>query len=125
MKAGPGVVISQESALYLYGLSVVLPIEILMIMPRTGSRHRMSIRLHTNRLNHDEFTYREGLQVTNVARTIIDVTVEGLAEELICKAIHDAIRQGLISRDELFSTASRRGGKALRIIKTILASEIK
>jgi predicted transcriptional regulator of viral defense system len=125
LKAGSDAVISHESALNLYKLSDVLPGEVHVIMPRTGSRRRKGIRLHTNQLNPDEVMRREGLPVTSVARTIVDVTVSGIAEEHIRKAVHHAIRQGLVRREELLSMAARRSSKVLRIIENILKSEIK
>jgi len=125
LKTGPNSVISHDSALYLYKLSDVLPSENHVIMPRTGSRRRKGIRLHTNRLSQDEVTQREGLPVTTAARTIIDVTASGLAEEQIGNAVNEAIQLGLTDRDELLSQASRRGERVSHIIKTILASETK
>ena len=128
LKTGPDAVISHESTLYLYGLSDVLPSEIHVIMPRTGSRRRKGVRLHTNRLSPDEVTRRDGLPVTGAARTIIDVTVSGTAEEQIRKAIHGAIQKGLAGRDELLtlaSRASRHGGRGQRSIKNVLDSESK
>lgn len=66
---------------------------------------------------------REGLPVTNPARTIIDVTASGLSVEHINLAVHLAIRQGLGGKDELLNLASRRGGRVQRIIEKILAAE--
>lgn len=123
LKVGPDAAISHESALYLYKLSDVLPDEVHVIMPRTGSRRRKGIRLHTNRLKPEEVTKREGLPVTTAARTIIDVTANGISEEHVRSAIRDAIRQGLTSREELIVMASRRGSKVQRLIETILRSE--
>lgn len=125
LKTGPDAVISHESALYLYGLSDVLPGEIHVIMPRTGSRRRKGIRLHTNRLNPDDVTRREGLPVTNAARTIIDVAASGIAEEHLRQAVYEAIRQGLADRDELLAMASRRSSRVQRNIKNFLDSESK
>jgi predicted transcriptional regulator of viral defense system len=123
LKTGLHAVISHDSALYLYKLSDVLPSDIHVIMPRTGSRRRKGIRLHTNRLNPDDVTQREGLPVTNAARTIVDVAASGIAEEQIRKAVREAFQQGLASRDELLTVASRRGSKVLHIIHNILDSE--
>ena len=122
LKTGLDAVISHESALYLYKLSDVLPIEVHVIMPRTGSRRRKGIRLHTNRLDPGDVTRREGLPVTNPTRTIIDVAFSGTAEEQIAKAVHDAIRQGLTSRDELLSAAAHRGNRVQSVIESILNS---
>jgi predicted transcriptional regulator of viral defense system len=123
LKTGPDAVISHESALYLYQLSDVLPGEIHVNMPRTGSRRRVGIRLNTNRLSPGDVTQREGLRVTSAARTIVDVAVNGIAEEQIRKAVHGAIQQGLTGRDALLSMAARRGGRVRHMIYCILDSE--
>lgn len=123
LKVGSQAVISHDSAMYLYNLSDILPSEVHVIMPRTGSRRRKGIRLHTNRLNPNEVTHREGLPVTIAARTIIDVIANGIGEEQVTKAIHTGIRQGLIDIEELRSMALKRGGNVLRIIDKILNSE--
>jgi predicted transcriptional regulator of viral defense system len=125
LKTGSETVISHDSALYLYGLSDALPSEIHVIMPRTGSRRRKGIRLHTNRISRNEITQREGLPVTSAARTIVDVTVSGLAEEQIRKAVRDALRLGLAGRDELLYQASRRGSRVLHMIQRILDEEAR
>jgi len=116
LSVGPNSVISHESALAYYDLSDVLPSEIHIIVPRTASRRREKIRLHTNRLAPDEAITRGGLRVTTVARTIADVASIGLAEELVRQAIQEALRKGLVSKNDLFSQAERRGGRARRII---------
>lgn len=125
LKAGANAVLSHDSALYLYGLSDVLPSENHVIMPRTGSRRRKGIRLHTNRLSPDEVTRREGLPVTSAARAIIDAAVSGIAEEQIKKAVRDALHLGLIGKDELLNKASRRGSRVLHMIQKILDREAK
>jgi predicted transcriptional regulator of viral defense system len=116
LSVGPNSVISHESALAYYDLSDALPSEIHVIVPRTASRRRKNIRLHTNRLAPDEVITRGGLRVTTVARTISDVASSGLAEELVRQAIQEALRKGLVSKKELVSQAERRGGRAKRII---------
>jgi predicted transcriptional regulator of viral defense system len=125
LRIGLDAVISHESALYLYKLSDMLPGEVHIIMPRTGSRRRKGIHLHTNRLNPDEVTWREGLPVTSAARTIIDVAASGISEEQIHKAVHEAIWQGLTDKEELLSMAYGRGSRVQRIIDKSLDREPK
>ena len=69
---GPHSVISHESALAVYGLSDLLPGAVHVIVPRTASRRRKNIRLHTNRLEARDITTRDGLPITTVARTIAE-----------------------------------------------------
>jgi len=121
LRTGPDSVISHESALSIYGLSDIIPGEIHITVPRTASRRRKGIRLHTNRLNPEDITWREGLKVTTVTRTIADVATTGLAKEFVDQAIQEAMQRGLTDRDALLKMASLRGGRASRLITEALA----
>ena len=121
LRTGQRAVISHESALSVYDLTDILPIETHVIVPETASRRRKGIRQHTNQLATDDITHREGLPVTTVARTIADVAISGLAEEHVQQAIQEALQRGLTSKDELLNHATRRSGRAKRIIQDTLA----
>ena len=121
---GPNSTISHESALAFYELSDVLPAEIHVIVPRTASRRRPNIRQHTSQLAPDEITKRGGLQVTTVSRTIADVASRGLAEEQVHQAIQEALQRGLVSQEELLAQAERRGGRAKKIILSVIRREL-
>lgn len=123
LRTGKDSVISHESALSIYGLTDVLPSEVHVIVPRTASRRRSGIRLHTSRLNPGDVTSREGLPVTTVSRTITDVIVSGLAYEHIRNAIREAIQQGLVTRDDLLIAARLRGRKVSQVIYHVLESD--
>lgn len=116
LRTGPRSVISHESALSVYDLSDLLPGEVHVIIPRSASRRRPGIRLHTNRLEPDEVTVREGLPITTVARTIADVARSGLAEEQVHLAIREALGRGLTTKKSLFQQAGRHGGRAAQLI---------
>jgi predicted transcriptional regulator of viral defense system len=123
LRTGPHSTISYESALSVYELSDVLPGEVHVIVPRTASRRRKGIRLHTNRLKADETAMREGLPVTTVARTIGDVAHGGLAHEQVLQAIQDALGRGLTTTEELLAQAERRGGRVEQIIRSVLEGD--
>lgn len=123
LRTGPDSVISHESALAVYELSDVLPGEVHVIVPRTASRRRKGIRQHTNRLRTDEVTWRAGLPITTVARTIADVITSGLAQEQVGQAIREALRRGLTTRERLLAQATRRGGRIGRVLQRLLRSE--
>jgi predicted transcriptional regulator of viral defense system len=125
LRTGPLSAISHESALSVYGLSDILPARVHVIIPRTASRRRKGIKLHTNRLNDDEITIYNGLRITTVARTIADVAIYGHAEEQIRQAIQEALERGLTTQEELKIQASRRGGitKQIFLDELILLSE--
>lgn len=120
LRTGPNSTISHESALSVYELTDVLPGIIHVIVPRTASRRRKGLRLHTNRLKPEEITRREGLPLTTAVRTIADVAAAGLAEEQIRQAIREALQRGLASREELLVQAAHRGGRAAQIIYSVL-----
>ena len=117
LRCGPKSAISHESALAIYDLSDVLPAEVHVTVPRTASRRRKGIRMHTNRLRHADIVKREGLPVTSVPRTIADVARAGLSEDHLGRAIRDALQRGLTTRQALLAEAKRRGGRATRLIK--------
>lgn len=117
LRCGPRSAISHESALALYDLSDVLPSETHVTVPRTASRRRAGIRLHTNQLRPRELVRREGLPVTSVPRTIADVARAGLAEDHVESAIREALRRGLATKEALLAEARRRGGRANRLIR--------
>ena len=116
LRAGPNTVISHESALALYELSDVLPQEVHITVPRTASRRRAGIRQHTNQLEPEDVTMREGLQVTIVSRTIADVARAGLPEDRVVQAIDQALERGLIDVEGLKDAADKYGGRTKRII---------
>ena len=82
LETGPDSVISHDSALTLYDLSDALPAAIHVTVPRTASRRRHGLHLHTSQISREEITSYEGLPVTTVARTIADVALAGLSDEL-------------------------------------------
>jgi predicted transcriptional regulator of viral defense system len=123
LRSGAAAVVSHDSALSLYELSDALPTQIHITAPRTTSRRRPGIRLHTNRLEPGDVTRYVGLPVTTVPRTIADVTGAGLADELVLQAIGQALRRGLTTTMELQTLAAKRGGRVARLIESALQHE--
>lgn len=123
LKAGPRSVVSHESALALYGLSDVLPSQVHLTLPRTSSRRRPGIRMHTTSLSAEEIATRDGLPVTTVARTLVDVSRAGLSSELILQAIHEALERGMITLEELHARADSAGGRAGKLIRAATRDE--
>jgi predicted transcriptional regulator of viral defense system len=120
LRTGPDSVISHDSALSVYDLSDVLPSEIHVIMARTGSRRQNSIRLHTNKIDIDEITQREGLPITTPSRTIADVITNGLDRKRVRQAVEEAIKNGLVTKAQLLDQADRRRCRVKMIIQEIL-----
>ncbi len=120
LRAGPFAAISHESALEVYGLSDVLPSEVHVTVPRTASRRRGGVRLHTGRMEAEDATTRDGITVTTVERTIADVARSGLPEQLVLQAIHQAVELGLTTPAQLTRFADRRGGRAKKLVHAAL-----
>lgn len=120
LKCGPMAAISHESALAVYDLSDVIPGETHITVPRTASRRRIGIRLHTNQLRRADIVKREGLPLTSVSRTIADVTKAGLSEDHVGRAIREALQHGLTTEKALLAEAKRRRGRATRLIKAFV-----
>ncbi len=116
LKSGEKAVLSHESALVVYQISDVMPGEIHVTIPRTSSRRREGIIFHTKTINQSEITQYEGLRVTTVPRTIIDLLESGFDPVQLEKAIDEALQRGLTTKGELLDTARNRRastGKAL------------
>jgi hypothetical protein len=71
-------------------------------------------------LERQDIARREGLPLTTVPRTLADVAVSGLAEELIVQATQEALQRGLTTPAALRDYARRRGGRGAELmLKTL------
>ena len=123
LRAGPKAVISHDSALALYELSDVLPNRIHVTVPRSASRRRPELALHTNRLDPSDVTSVAGLPITTVPRTVADVAAGGLAADQVTRAVKQAIERGLVSEAQMWAYAKVRGGRAQRLIEEALREQ--
>jgi predicted transcriptional regulator of viral defense system len=115
-------VLTHDTALDLYGLSDVNPAQIHLTVPK---KHRVARKIpatyaiHHADLQQDEITWREGLPVTTVERTIRDCHEAHLRRGLLAQALDQARARGLITatterklRTELTSpVATEQGAK--------------
>lgn len=101
---GPHMVaLSHETALAVYGISDANPAAIHVTVPKSARLRRespKSVVVHHAELSSQEITVIEGLPVTSIARTIIDLLHSGGRLDLISQAITDARREGYISAAE-------------------------
>ncbi len=121
LEVGPRAVVSHDSALAVYELSDALPAAVHLTVPRSASRRRRAgLILHRNALDARDVTRYLGLPITTVPRTIADVAADGLAEELVAQAAHEAVQRGLVTAADLRKQALARGGRAARIVDRAL-----
>ncbi len=123
LQAGPDAVLSHDSALALYDLSDLLPDQIHVTVPRTTSRRRPGLRLHTKRLGQEDVTRYEGLPVTTVPRTLVDLAAAGLADEQVQQGIREALRRGLVTRETLLRLTAAHRGRFKRLVDETLHKE--
>lgn len=121
LRAGPRSAVSHTSALALYGLTDLVPGEVHVTIPRSGSRRRPGLRIHTASVPDRAVTWREGIRVTTVARTIVDLAYAGLSEDRLLQAAREAIARGLVDREILAAEARPRGRRVGQIIDRILS----
>ena len=118
--AGPRAVVGFQTALYIYELSDIIPDEIHLILPKTSSRRRPGIRVHTVKIKPNEITRWEGLMITTVARTISDVARTHFDETQIKLAIEQALFRGLVTKEELLTQAACSSRNVRQVITAML-----
>ena len=127
LAAGPGAVISHESALAILGVGDTVPDRIHVTVPRSsrGSRRPRGVAVHTSEqsLPPYDVVVRNGMRVTAPVRTIIDVTRAGLGPDLVSQAINELIDRGLATDDQVCTAANRQGGRVSRTIRDLMAPD--
>jgi len=117
-------VVSHESAMAVHEISDLMPARIYMTVP-TGFRKTPppGIVLYRDALDPHEIEQREGFRVTTPLRTILDGARVAVYTEQLARAIHDAIRKGLLS-DRQIQTAMEtlRGLAAERLYHALQES---
>jgi len=119
---GPNAVaLSHETALLIYGISDANPESVHLTVPGATRLRRESpgaVHVHQADLAPDEVTVVEGLPVTTVARTVIDLLHAGSRIDIVKQAITGARKEGLVSSAE----AQRLRGRVQQHLNTLRAS---
>lgn len=122
---GADAILSHESALELYDLSDTIPGKIHFTVPRSHRRlaRRAGVMVHTTTrpLRPEEVTWRDGVRVTTVDRTIMDAAETGLGPEQITTAVHQALQRGLTTADRLSRAAKGRSQRVMRVVSASMA----
>lgn len=102
------------SALALLDLSDNIPDAVHLLVPRRhrGLRRPAGTVIHTRSDDEDVPTvWREGLPLTEPARTLVDV-IDALQPEQALMALRQALERGLLTLRQLHEEAARRGKSA-------------
>jgi predicted transcriptional regulator of viral defense system len=121
---GENAVVGFETALYIYGLSDIIPSNIHLIMPRSSSRRRSHVKMHTTKLDEQEITNFEGFQITTVERTIVDVLASHADLDQVQMAITQAISQGLTTQEKMVSQARKRSKAMQDKVERLFTNEV-
>ena len=95
-------VISHRSALALYGASLDNPIKIDLTLPPekrriTRRQPPPAVRLHFRSLGKEERTTVDGLPVTTMLRTIVDLLIDREAKDAVSYVMAHGVRDGKLS----------------------------
>lgn len=117
LSVGEHAIVGYETALYIYGLSDIIPDEIHLILPPNVSRRREGIRIHTVKIDdEEEITYFEGFTITTVARTIVDCVYTSMENEQIRLAVFQALKRGMTTKDALLEESKKRSKRIQKMI---------
>ncbi len=122
LAAGPDVaVVSHESALDLHGLSNVIPEAVHLTIPRSKRFRPASpgaaIHTSTRSFGGGDLTVVDGVRVTTPARSITDAAEAGTAPEQIIAAVHQALKRGMTTENQLLDAARQGGVRVVRLIQ--------
>ena len=108
---GPRAVASHEIAAQLWGLALVVPGRNRITVPRDRSRTRVAgWRLHRSDLPPDEVVVRNGVRVTSVVRTVVDLAAVLPLDEAVAAA-DSAVRLRLVTLAQLVAGLRARRGR--------------
>lgn len=98
-------VLSHQTALALHGLSDALPAHLHLTLPATWRKRRFRVPegvvLHHDDIGLADRAWFGAVPITTPHRTLSDCAKGGLSPELLRQATLQALRRGLIGRDDL------------------------
>jgi len=98
-------VVSHQSALALYGLSDALPAHLHLTLPVAWRRRRFrvppDIVLHHADVPPEDRSWFGAVPTTNPRRSLNDCAKDGLSPELLRQAARQALRRGLVAKNEI------------------------
>ncbi len=120
--AGPGSVLSYETALEFYGLGDVLPSTTHLTVPTSfRPRPHPGLTLHHDPLATDDVARRDDLRLTTVERTLVDCFHWGTDRDQLILAARQAIDRGLMDSRRLHAAVDDAG--IARAFESVLFSK--
>jgi predicted transcriptional regulator of viral defense system len=97
------IALSHETALLLYGISDANPSRVNLTVPTSARLRRKCpewVAIHRANLTPREIGEHEGLPITTVSRSVMDVLSTTRRTEIARQAVSDALREELLNRAE-------------------------
>jgi predicted transcriptional regulator of viral defense system len=97
------IALSHETALLLYGISDANPSRVNLTVPTSARLRRKSpewVSIHRANLPLQDIGEHEGLPVTTVSRSIIDVLLATRRTDVARQSVSEALREGLLNNAE-------------------------
>ena len=116
--AGDDTVASHDTALAIHGLTDAMPAQIHITVPRRFRGRRKGVVIRTAPIRSDERTERDGVPVTTVARTVVDV-LKRSGTPLATEAAEQALARGLVTRRSLRAALDRHDVPARSVLDTM------
>jgi predicted transcriptional regulator of viral defense system len=114
-------VVSHDSALAAYDLGDVNPARVHLSVPPGFSSAAPGVILHHAELLDRDVRPRAGFRITTPLRTLLDAADSKLDQDQLDKAVRDAIREGVVSRNDLVRRADEFGPRAALRMERALA----
>jgi predicted transcriptional regulator of viral defense system len=100
------IALSHETALLLYGVSDANPSRVNLPVPTSARLRRKCpewVAVHRANFSPEDIGEHEGLPVTTVSRTILDVLSATHRTDVVRQSVSDAVRKGLLNSAEASS----------------------
>ncbi len=97
------IALSHETAMLIYGISDLNPASVHLTVPKSARFRRERpdwIEIHQGDLTDNEVGQHEGIPVTTVSRSILDVLSTTHRKDVVQEAIKQALREGLLNNVE-------------------------
>lgn len=122
LACGPGAVLSHRDAAALWDLRPTSAARAEVTAPGRSRHRRADVHIHRpRRLEEKDCTVRDGVPVTTVSRTLLDLA-EVVRRREVSRALEQAERLGLFDLAEMNELLERsRGRRGLRPLRRILA----
>ena len=122
------IALSHETALMLYGISDVNPSRVHLTVPESARMRRVHpkwIAIHRANLATEDILLHEGMPVTTVERSILDVLASTHRTDFARQAITDALRKGLLTSAQASGLRKRINPSSQSASLSTNASKVK